>query len=125
MENILKEFIVGSSYFVVLPFYISVMNLQSSTKNYSYEKYTLLAPVYLGFMNIISGILQRKFNLTDRKRYVLIGLVSPIIVIAFAKFTDSYNFNKEEWINYSLKLIAKHFLIFNFVVYYLNFIFEK
>ena len=118
MNNIIKDFVVGSTFLVVLPFYLTVMNLQN--KNYSYEDYSLIAPAYLGMMNVVSGIVQREYNLTDRERYIMIGLISPPIVITFARYYNTYNFTDTEWLNYSVRLIAKHFLLFNVVIYYLN-----
>ena len=52
----LKDFVLGSSYLVFLPYFYSVHNSQS-TKNYSYYEYTLVAPVWFGIWNIISLII--------------------------------------------------------------------
>lgn len=116
----LKSFIIGSSWFVFVLFFISVMKISNKIKNYSYESYTIIAPLYLGLMNAFSLYLARTFNLTLRQRYILIGLISPIIVIIFARITNSYNFSPNQWYSYYLRITIKHFLIFNIIVYYLE-----
>ena len=60
----LKEFIIGSSIMVVLPFYYIVYNSKSK-KTYSYYLYTLAAPLWFGIWNIISLIIAEKFNLSS------------------------------------------------------------
>lgn len=125
MSNYLQSFIIGSSFPVLLFFFTAVARIPSSLKNYTYEDYTLLAPLYLGMMNMLATYLGETYNLSLRERYVLIGIISPLIVIAIAYYLHSYNFTTREWIQYSLILIAMHFVIFNVIVYpiekYLNF----
>lgn len=116
----LRSFIIGSSWLVFVLFFLSVMRISNKIRNYSYKSYTIIAPLYLGLMNTFSLYLARRFNLTMRQRYVVIGLISPIIVIIFAKITSAYNFTASEWFRYSLRIIIKHFLIFNIIVYYLE-----
>jgi hypothetical protein len=50
-------------------------------------------------------------------RYIIIGIISPLVVIIFAYMTHSYNFNGEEWRKYAVALVVQHFLIFNVIVY--------
>ena len=59
----LREFIVGSSYFVFLPFFYIVKNSKIK-RNYSYYQYTLVAPVWFGIWNIISLIIAEYFGLS-------------------------------------------------------------
>lgn len=117
MSNYLQSFIVGSSFPVLFPFFAAVARLPSSIKNYTYEDYTLLAPLYLGLMNVLATYLGERFDLSPRQRYVLVGVISPLIVIAIAYSLRSYNYTQCEWIRYSLMLIVKHFLVFNVIVY--------
>ena len=82
MKDIIKSFLVGSSFPVLFPFFITVMNIPDSVKNYSYESYTILAPLFIGVMNILSQYLGKTF----------ISFLSPLIVILIAYFSKSYNF---------------------------------
>ena len=60
----LKEFIIGSSYPVVVLFYYMVHNYQSN-KNYDYYEYTLIAPIWFGLWNIISLLISEKYKLSN------------------------------------------------------------
>ena len=118
MNGYLKSFIIGSSWPVIILFLIVVARLKN--KNYRYDTYSMIAPVYLGLMNMLSLYLARRYNLSLRMRYVVIGLISPLIVIAIGMSLGSYNFTCREWQLYSMRLIVKHFLIFNVIVYLLE-----
>jgi hypothetical protein len=118
IEYILRDFVIGSSFLVVLPFYLVVKNLVN--KNYRYDDYTLIAPVYLGLMNVLSGVLQRTYNLSDRERYLLISLISPLFVFIFAYCRKTYNYTPKQWRSYAVRITINHFLVYNIIMYYLN-----
>lgn len=115
----LKSFIIGSSYPVIYLFVMSVLALEN-TQNYSVQQYFSLAPLWLGLMNIMAGKLRKKYNLSLRQSYLIFGLVSPLIVILFAMGTNAYDYSSQEWSEYSIYLITKHFLIFNIIIYFLE-----
>jgi hypothetical protein len=114
----LKSFVIGSSWFVFILFFLSVMKIKN--KNYSYELYTIIAPFYLGLMNMLSLYLANKYKLSLRQRFLLIGIISPLIVIIFAKLSNSYNYTSKKWYEYYVYIIVKHMLIFNIIIYYLT-----
>ena len=116
----LRSFVIGSSFLVCVLFFFGVQNVAPNIKNYTYEDYTLVAPVYLGLMNAFSLYLAKKFSLSLRMRYIVIGIISPLIVISFARLSNSYNFTNDKWKTYYMKLIMKHFMIFNIIVYNLE-----
>ena len=120
MNNYLRSFIIGSSLPVFISFFLRVATLDNKIKNYSYKSYSIIAPLYLGLMNMISLCLTANYNIPLRRRLIIIGIISPIIVILFAKLIGSYNFTRDEWIKYSIKLLIKHFLIYNTVIYFLE-----
>lgn len=115
----IRTFIIGSSIPVVLPFLLSVQKL-GTEKNYTYETYTIIAPLYFGIMNMISLYIKQRFTLTDRQRYVLIGVISPCLVVMFARLSKSYNFTPTEWIQYTIRLSLVHFMTWNIVIYSLE-----
>jgi hypothetical protein len=81
---------------------------------------TFVAPLYYGFMNMISLFIALQFHLSNRKRYLLIGTASPLIVISFSYLFKTYDYEGAEWLRYGVGLFLKHFLIWNIVVYFLN-----
>ena len=116
----LRAFVLGSSFLVFFPHFAAVANLDERKLNYTYKEYTFVAPVYYGLMNMVSLYLALLFQLSDRHRYILIGSISPIIVISFSYFFKTYDYKGIEWAKYGIGLFIKHFLIWNLIVYYLN-----
>ncbi len=116
----LRAFVIASSYVVFLPHFIAVAGLDENKINYTYKEYTFVAPAYYGLMNILSLYIAITFHFTNRQRYLLIGTLSPLIVISFAYLFKTYDYTYNEWLRYSVSLFVKHFLIWNLIVYYLN-----
>nr|QBK88669.1 MAG: hypothetical protein LCMiAC01_03470 [Mimivirus LCMiAC01] len=112
----LKQFIIGSSYLVFLPYFYSVQKSQSK-KNYSYFKYTLIAPVWLGVWNVISLILAEYFNLSMEMRFLVVSIISSLCIMFIATYLKSYNFDKDEWKKYYFYIFVKYLIIWNLVVY--------
>jgi hypothetical protein len=119
MEYI-RAFVIGSSFPVFLPHFLAVANLDERNLNYTYKQYTFIAPLYYGLMNAISLLLAIKLKLSDRQRYLLIGTLSPLIVILFSYTFQTYDYQGIEWLTYGAGLFVKHFLIWNVIVYFLN-----
>lgn len=120
MNEYLRQFIIGSSLPTVVAFYISVMNIKSGVKNYSYETYTVVAPLFIGIMSMLSVLLDKKYNLGDKKRYLYTSLISATIVCIFATLTKSYNFTIQEWIFYYVTIFIRHIITYNLIIYFLN-----
>lgn len=120
MANYLKSFVIGSSFPVFAPFFYSVSQLPSNVKNYSYASYTLIAPLYLGIINILATLIGQKWNLSLRQRYLIIGPLSGLFVAFIATVMNTYNYNRQEWISYYQRIIFNHFLIFNIVIYFIE-----
>ena len=118
MTNYLRDFIIGSSWPVFILFFLSVMNI--TAKNYTYDFYTVVAPVYLGLMNVLANFLQEKYQLTSREKYWLIGIISPLTVIAIAYFGNAYPYTPVQWDQYMVRIIFNHFLAFNVIIYHLD-----
>lgn len=116
----LRAFVIGSSLMVVIPHLYAVANLDETKMNYTYKQYSFAAPLYYGIMNMISLYLALIFQLTPRNRYLLIGTISPLIVISFSYIVKTYDYSNSEWIRYAFGLFLKHFLIWNIIVYSLN-----
>lgn len=120
MIEYIRSFILASSYPVFFPHFLSVSLLDESTINYTYTQYTFIAPLYYGFMNMLSLWMSKIWNLTRRERYLWIGTISPLIVITFAFLFNSYNYTPHEWIRYVIVVFCLHFIIFNLIIYSLD-----
>jgi len=112
----LKQFIIGSSYLVFLPYFYAVQKSRTN-KNYTYFHYTLVAPVWLGLWNVISLIISERFNLSMQMRFVVVSIISSLSIMFIATYFNTYNFTKDEWKKYYFHIFIKYLMIWNLVVY--------
>ena len=118
--NFLKNFIIGSSFPVFAPFYLAVLSLNPEKRNYTYQLYTFIAPIYLGLMNMLSAYISREYNLGLRSRLLITSIISTLIVSTFSTVTKAYNYQSGDWIKYYLSIFVQHFFIYNIVIYSLE-----
>jgi hypothetical protein len=130
----LRAFIVGSSFVAILPFFLVVnsANLQISEhiplfkilaphkRHYSFEQYVFIAPLFLGFVNMLSLYISAKYNIVKSNRYLWASLFIPTFVILFSFLGKFYSFNQTEWINYILLVYFGHFILWNYIIRYLE-----
>jgi hypothetical protein len=116
----LRAFVIGSSFLVFVPHFIAVAGLDEEKLNYTYKQYTFVAPLYYGLMNMISLFIALQFGLSSRQRYLLIGTLSPLLVVSFSYSFQTYDYQGNEWLTYGIGLFLKHFLIWNIVVFLLD-----
>jgi len=117
----LRAFVIGSSFFVFIPYFIAVRSFDKNLLNYSYENYTLFAPIGLGLYNVFSLYIANKFNLTKKNRFLLISILAPTLVAFSVYILKAYNYTSmQQWVNHIWKLYLLYFIVFNFVVYYLD-----
>lgn len=112
----LLGFLVGSSITATFPFFWRVARIPPNQLNYSYTTYTLVAPLYLGAMTALAVHLGNSMGL--RRAMLLVSVASPLIVIAIAWGMRAYNFGTTwQWVAYGARLIVKHMLVYNLVIY--------
>jgi hypothetical protein len=115
----LKEFIIGSSYFVFLPFFY-IVKYSTKEKNYSYYQYTLVAPVWFGIWNVISLIIAEYFGLSKRLRFLLISIISYLSILLIVSYFQTYKLSPVEWRKYYLSQLVRYLLIWNIVIFCLD-----
>jgi len=116
----LRAFVIGSSFLVFIPYFIAVRSLDKKLVNYSYENYTLYAPIGLGLYNVLSLYIANKFNLAKRNRFLFISLLAPTLVAIGVYTRKAYNYTINQWFNHIWILYLLYFVVFNFVIYYLD-----
>ena len=116
----LRAFVIGSSYLVFFPYFYAVSRFKPEKFNFDYKTYTFLAPIGLGFMNLISLIIAKQFNISRRNRYLLTSILAPTGVLFSVIFLKIYNYTIDEWINHSINLYIVYFVVVNFILYNLD-----
>jgi len=116
MEYI-KEFLIGSSYIVSLPFFYFVYN--APNKNYDFLSYVMGSPIWFGIGNVISLILAEKLGLSMRMRFLMISIISSFSMMFLAKHFKAYKFTNLQWKEYYRFILGTHLIICNIVIYYM------
>lgn len=116
MSSYLKAFLTGSSILVTGYLFWKVSNIPTTIKNYKLSNYVIIAPIYLGMMNVLSLYLQKQFRLSTTKRYMSISVIAPTLVIGMAKYLKTYNFTPTEWSKYIIRLYITYFIMFMVVI---------
>ena len=116
----IRAFVIGSSFVVLFPFLLIVGSNSLNQKKYSFFDYALIAPIFLGSVNVLSLYIAKKYNFSNEKRYLGTGVLSATIVVCFSYFFQMYRFTGPQWIQYAIFIYFVHFLAWNYVVYYLD-----
>lgn len=115
----LKQFVVGSSLFVMLPFFAAV-KYGNLTKMYNYYDYTMGSPIWFGLWNCIGLILAEYFGLSINMRFFVVFLLSSLNMIILAILFKAYQFTKKQWRKYYVYMILKYFIMWNIVIKYIE-----
>tara|TARA_B100000886_G_C20265370_1_gene424727 strand:- start:158 stop:523 length:366 start_codon:yes stop_codon:yes gene_type:complete len=112
----LKQFIIGSSFPVVLIHYLSVRYYRLQ-KNYLYADYTFVAPPYLGFLNVLFFYLAERYNWSMEKRFQNLAIYGAIFIFCFSYTLKTYSYNNFEWLKYLITIMIQYYFIWNVIVY--------
>jgi len=116
----LRAFIIGSSIFVIFPFYYIVSNFDPKKSNINYNNYIYYAPIGLGLANVLSLFLEKTFKLTKRQRFLAISLIAPTIVTILITTLQIYNYTTTEWFKHIINLYILYIFMFNIPIYLLD-----
>ena len=120
IKEYLRAFVIGSCFFVILPFFYAVSKINHSKSNIDYTLYTYYAPVGLGLLNVLSLLIAKQFNLTKRMRFIKIVILAPSIVTSIIIYAKIYNYTIYQWIFHIFYLYLFYLFLFNFFVYLLD-----
>ena len=121
LKTYLKPFIVGSSLPVFVTFFFAVQGYKKKKIiNYSYDIYTILAPLYFGLMTAFAVFLTKQMKITLQKALFFISILSSLIVISFITMNNLYKFkSKTKWYVQYLKLTVTHLITYNVIIYFI------
>jgi hypothetical protein len=116
----LRAFVIGSSAFVILPYFYAVSRFKPEKFNFDYMPYTFLAPIGLGLVNMYSLLIAKIFNISTKIRFLLTSIITPTLVLLMVFLLNIYNYTVNEWIEHIIKLYLLYFIVFNGIVYTLD-----
>lgn len=126
MHDMLLAFIIGSSWISSISFFIGFHGIQSQVnKNNCAEKifgintyytYTVLAPLYIGLMSAFAIWFSKKYEISTRKCFLIIGIISAIIVSIIITICNIYNWSTQRYMLQYAKLQIYHFIIYSVVI---------
>lgn len=119
-NSYLRSFVIGSSFFVFVLFFLAVGAFQPKYLNYSYKSYTFIAPVGLGVMNMVSLFISNYFGVSRRLAIFIISLVAPVCVLIFVKQMHFYNYTLKDWFSHIWMMFLLYSFVWNIVVYNLE-----
>ena len=105
MSELLKAFVIGSSWPIFIPYFYFVA--QSKDKNFKYTDYSMIAPLYFGIMNVLSLFVSK-----DRfTGLFIISQISALMVIMLITRNKSYDFgSKKRWIQQYMLVYLAHLM---------------
>jgi hypothetical protein len=116
MSDYVKAFVIGSSYPVFIPFFYAVSQYDESMINYGYKSYTLIAPLFLGTLNVVGLYLANTYGLSRMKRFGLTGTLGALTVATTITVFKAYNFSTARWIQQYVSLIIVYIFVFCVIV---------
>lgn len=119
ISELLKGFVVGSSLPVFYIFFTAVAEYdRQQIINYSYHRYTLLAPFYFGTMTVAALILAKYVGL--QRALFAISIISSLFIMNLINYINAYNFKTDERL-YSqyFKIAFSHVVTYNIIIYLL------
>jgi len=120
MGEYLRAFVIGSSFYVFFLFFFFVSQFDPKKYHYPYKKYSFLAPVGLGIMNMVALWIARTWNLTRRIKYFVASILAPSCVLAFVYITKTYTYTRSEWIYHMICIFIVYSFVFNIILYELD-----
>lgn len=121
----IKAFIIGSSWPAFVSYFYAVSHYDKTIRNYSFKEYVIVAPLFLGLLNMFGLFISKEYNLSRDCRFLLTGLIGATIISILITVTQAYNFKtKKRWIEQYISLFLVYtvtfFVIINSIDYYLD-----
>lgn len=122
MNNIQESalaFVIGSSIVATAPFYVGFHSLLPRVRNlddYTYYRYTLFAPMYIGSMSAFAIQIHHRFDVPIKTAFLMIGILSALIVSAYITFNDVYDFDVSRLYMQYIILFVYHIIVYTVVV---------
>lgn len=115
----MDSFLIGSSYFVLAPHVLRLLSLNPKHVKFSMNQYILIAPIYLGLLNVVSEFVTPN-SITLENRLLYTGITSGIFVFLLNFFLQNYVRTSFGWLFYFITIVLHHIIDQRFIVYFLE-----
>jgi hypothetical protein len=120
MAGYLRAFVIGSSFFVFFLFFFFVSQFDPKKFHYPYKNYTLIAPLFLGIMNMVALWIERTWHLTRRMKYFIVSILAPLCVLTVVYLANIYTYTRADWISHIISIFIVYSFICNVILYELD-----
>ena len=108
LRTYIQSFIIGSSWPVFI-WYFKPASEFDTLLNFDYKKHAMIAPIFLGLLNVFGMFIAQQFGLSKPQRFFLTGLIGSIALGIFIKYYKTYNYPNN-------KIVTKHYISL-FIIY--------
>jgi len=115
-NDLVKSFVIGSSFPVFIYYFLRVYNIPKIERNYSYFHYTIVNPLYFGLINALLTYLHTRYDINREHLYLWTGLVSATFVFLLAVVSQSYDFTQRSYLTYYLTLLITHTITYSYII---------
>jgi hypothetical protein len=126
ISDLLKTFIIASSWIVFAPFFHTFYNYKSQYNPDNciqeilgldpYYFYTLATPLYFGVMSMLGVLLSQQFNLDLHAAFLIVALLSTTAISIAITKCKVYTFSPERLQQQYLGLLKYHTLFYVVVI---------
>lgn len=120
MAGYLRAFVIGSSFYVFFLFFFFVSQFDPKKFHYPYKNYTLIAPLFLGIMNMVALWIERTWHLTRRMKYFIVSILAPLCVLTVVYLANIYTYTRADWISHIISMFIVYSFICNVILYELD-----
>ena len=119
-KELLKSFVIGSSiisYIIILLVVIYLFKTKEAT--FDYYRYTVLAPIGIGTLSLLSKYVSINYNISLKKSYLFFSLLSATFVsINISRDDGAYNFSStQRWFIQYILIFVGHMFMYNGIIY--------
>lgn len=120
-SKILRSFVIGSSPFVFIPFYIGgnfLNTLRDKRANkINLKTYAITTSLYFGLVNSLFSHLSDLYKWTPTKKALCASIFSSLFVCLFVTYYKPYDFKDTgEWLIQYLLIFVSHFATFFIII---------
>ena len=77
-------------------------------------------PIWIGFLNVLSGFIQKKFKFNDTQRYLVISLIGLTVLFYILLNYNIYNYTQKQFVKHFINVIITYLFIWIVLINFLQ-----